>query len=279
MRKSILRKIAYPFIPIWMRQKLRFLVTQKPFAKILGPLYQQSHYRIEIDTIYACNLSCPNCDRSCDEVSSDERMSLEQIEKFISESIQQGRRWERISLLGGEPTLHPDLLGMIEVLLSYKKTFYPPVCIQVVTNGNGAHVKEVLKQLPPEVKVHNTLKTPAGQPFYPAHLAPVDLLCYRFADYTNGCDNVELCGLGLTPYGYYTSAVGGNIDRIFGFDVGRKTLPEASDSMLDQRSLLCQYCGYFKKDEFEITARPRVSVTWQKAYQRYRAEKPRLSRY
>jgi len=266
-------------MPVWLREKLRFLALQKPVTKLFGPLYRQNHYRIEIDIIYACNLSCPNCDRSSSQVSSDERMSVEQIEKFVSESIRQERRWEQVALLGGEPTLHPDLLGMIEILLSYKKTYYPQLRIQVVTNGRGANVERVLQQLPAEVELRNSHKAAEGQRFYPAQLAPRDYPSYRFADYANGCDNVELCGLGLTPYGYYTSAVGGAIDRIFGFDLGRKTLPEVSDPMLEQRRLLCQYCGYFRRKEREITIWPKVSVTWQKAYQRYQVERPRLSRY
>jgi hypothetical protein len=275
----ILRKIRYGFIPIWVREELRFLAIQKPFTKLFGPLYRQNHYRIEIDIIYSCNLSCANCDRSASRVSSDERMSVEQIEKFTSESIQQGRRWERIALLGGEPTLHPGLLDMIETLLSYKKTYSPQVRVQVVTNGNGTNVERVLQRLPAEIEVRNSHKAKEGQHFYPAQLAPIDYPSYRFADYANACDNVELCGLGLTPYGYYTSAVAGAIDRIFGFDVGRKTLPEVSDSLLEQRRLLCQYCGYFRRKVSEITDQPRVSITWQKAYQRYQTEKPKLSRY
>jgi hypothetical protein len=276
---SLAKKINYSFMPSWIRQKLRFLAIQKPFAKLFGPLYRQNHYRIEIDIIYACNLTCPNCDRSCSQVSSDERMSVEQIEKFVSQSTQQGRRWEQVALLGGEPTLHPDLLGMVEMLLSYKKTFYPPVRIQVVTNGNGTYVERVIKRLPAEVEVRNSHKTTQCQRFYPVHLAPIDYPGYRFADYTNGCDNVKLCGLGLTPYGYYTSAVGGAIDRIFGFDVGRKTLPDVIDQMLEQRKLLCRYCGYFRRDEREATDRLRLSAAWQKAFARYQVERPKLSRY
>jgi len=44
-------------------------------------------------------------------------MSVEQIQKFINESVDNNVKWERIRVMGGEPTLHPDIFEILNLLL------------------------------------------------------------------------------------------------------------------------------------------------------------------
>ena len=90
----------------------------------------------------------------------------------------------------------------------------------------------------------------------------------RFSDYTCGCRIIEDCGLGLTPSGYYMCAVAGGIDRIFQYNLGRKEIPDESDTLSDQMSAFCSLCGHFG---FQWpTRRTKLSKTWRLAYRRYK---------
>ena len=274
-----LKKLFYKITSKIIRDELRFIRVQRPITNISGPLYKQNHYKIEIDITYKCNLKCMNCNRSCRQAASEECMSVEQIEKFIKESKEQKRKWEQITIAGGEPTLHPNIFDIIQLLLSYKKNFSPNTRLEFVTNGYGYEVNSVLSKIPSEVVIRNTKKQPIPFCFYPFNTAPIDVGKYKYADYSNGCSVVQICGVGLTRYGYYTSSVAGGIDRVCGFNIGRKSLPSLDDSMVDQRKILCRYCGHFKEFINEITKEEKISLSWEKAYENYQNKKPYLSLY
>ncbi len=205
-------------------------------------------------------------------------MTVEQIKKFISETVAMNYKWERIRILGGEPSLHPDVMEIMRLLCEYRTQHNPECTILFVTNGHGEKVKKVLSQLPKEVVIDNTAKKGIVHWFTAFNWAPIDLKRYFLADYSVGCGTPRENGIGLTPYGYYSCAPAGGIDRVMGFDVGRKTLPAADDQMLELRNTFCRYCGHFIGG---CTARetPLVSITWKKAYDRYKEEKKQLSRF
>src|SRR5262245_29713970 len=101
---------------LWpVRRFTRYLRVTKPVTRILGVQYSRALRKIEIDITYACNLSCPNCNRSCAQAPTGERMTVEQIDFFLKESIASGIKWDRIRLVGGEPTLHPHFHNIIQL--------------------------------------------------------------------------------------------------------------------------------------------------------------------
>lgn len=241
--------------------------------------YRPSRDCIEIDITTTCNLKCYNCNRSCRQAPVDEHISVEQITKFINESIKQNRKWKRIRLMGGEPTLHPQIFEIINLLISYKKEFSHKTKIILTTNGFGSEVNAILAKLDKIVKIEDTRKDNIINDFYSFNEAPIDFIQYRNANFSRGCEVVELCGMGLTRYGYYPCAVSGGIDRVFGFDYGRKKLPNLNDSMKDIMGLLCQYCGIFKWDYLKMTKKEKISPSWELAYKNFRVNKPRLTLY
>lgn len=260
-------KLRYGLLARWRRFRIHRWIT-----RLLGPQYRRSRDMIEIDITYLCNLHCLNCNRSVTQAREVRHMSLQMITNFVDESVASGKLWRRIRVLGGEPTLHPQFPKIIEELLRYTQTS-PTTLIEVVTNGYGRKVERVLSALPPNVLVDNSQKKSAIQPYFgPFNLAPIDDKAFSSADYSNGCDVLRDCGMGLTPDGYYPCAVAGGIDRILGEQLGLNNLPDDADDMLAQVERLCQLCGRFRDGHFiprplkaELDGAP-VSASWKKLY-------------
>ena len=258
-------------------QTINIIRISKRITGFLGPLNYVSQDRIQIDITCRCSLRCPNCNRSCSQAPSDESMSIEQIERFLRESIEHKIKWKTILLGGGEPTLHPDLRDMVRLLLDYKNNYSRKTHISIATNNYTDITKQALSLLPKEVAFNVSNKTSEPPIFAKFNIAPVDSLLYRYADFSNGC-NALSCGIGLTPYGYYCCGLAGNIDRVFGYDIGRKKLPSAEDAMRDQMQVFCRLCGFFRWSRI-LTTKQATSPTWEEAYIRYKKSRPVLSLY
>jgi hypothetical protein len=223
-----------------------------PFAtRLLGPQYVRSRDAIEIDITYVCNLRCNNCNRSITQAPEKTHMSIATIEAFVRNSILHNKHWRTIRLLGGEPTLHPQFLDILDILRRYRG-FAPDCTIQVVTNGFGKAVQAMMQRIPPDIVVENSAKNGQKvQPgFGPFNLAPADDPAFAKADYTNGCSIMQECGMGLTPTGYYQCAVAGGIDRLLRTQHGYASLPADDDDMLELSRKLCRLCGHFREGHF-----------------------------
>lgn len=261
--------------------KIDYIKLKKPFVRWLPGLNWKTNFNeIELEITTFCNLKCYNCDRSCRQAPSDEYMSIDQIEKFVNESIELNWEWKQISLLGGEPTLHPEIFKIVEVLKKYYD-FHPSCRFEIATNGCGEKVKGVIKKLPAWLIVRSTDKTSIIHDFCSYNVAPIDIEKYKNSDFTKGCWITTACGLGLTRYGYYACGAGASVDRVFGFDIGVKSLKQINK--LDfkmQKEKLCRYCGHYKKNyNTKRIQQEVVSETWGKAYSDYRTKKPKLSEY
>ena len=273
-------RVQGPLLPLWrcwypFKSLLRLARASRPVTAALGPQYRRSRTMIEIDITYTCNLLCHNCNRSCSQAPAALHMPLSLVRRFVEETEALGKRWQRIRVLGGEPTLHPEFSAVVEALRRY--TLKHPGCLlEVVTNGHGAQVKEQLACLPADVLVDNSAKSSRDQAdFGSFNLAPVDDLRFSLADYRNGCFVMRDCGMGLTPLGYYPCAVAGGIDRILGAGLGVAHLPAEDDDMLAAAELLCGLCGRFRDGHFVPRAlRPELvgqqtSRTWRELYARW----------
>ena len=244
----------------------QFARAQSFISSRFGRQYRPSRIYAEIDITYKCNLKCINCNRSCAQAPSDIEMPLAHIEAFLQQSIEQKIAWKRIRILGGEPTLHSCIMDIVDLLIDYQRYHNPAVRLVLGTNFLGDRVCQVLEKLPEQIAIKSTWKTSRVNLFKPFNVAPADRRFNRFSDYSCGCRIIEDCGLGLTPSGYYMCAVAGGIDRIFGFHLGRRTIPDESDTLSDQMTVFCRYCGHFG---FQWpTRKTRISKTWQSAYRR-----------
>jgi hypothetical protein len=192
---------------------------------------------------------------------------MEQLHSFMDESIERNIIWERIRLLGGEPTLHKNFFEILKCLMTYRTHFNPNLEIVVCTNGSGNHVNHVLSKIPGGIVIKNTYKSDRQRLFRPFNMAPGDSKFFAFSDFSCGCRIISDCGLGVTPNGYYVCAVSGGIDRIFNFGLGRKSIPDPEDTLEDQLRVFCPLCGHFG---FRFpTQSIRQSKTWVSAYKTF----------
>ncbi len=256
-----------------------FIRVQKPITKMLGRKWKRSLKLIEIDITHDCNLKCLNCCRSCKQAPTNEEMTVDQIKKFVKESIDKKANWEMIRVMGGEPTLHQNLIEILNILAEYKKNHSPETKIELVTNGFGNTLNKISSKIPKEIIIHNTAKKLAIQHFYKFNLAPKDSKKYKYADFSNGCPAICNVGIGLNRYGYYACANCGAIDRVMGLNIGRKKLPSSDDLMRDQLDACCRYCGIFGYGSTIRSKKEVMSPSWKKAYEKYKKEKPSLPLY
>ncbi len=253
--------------------------VQSPVTALLGPEYRRSRTCLEIDLTWSCNLRCYNCNRSCGQAPTAERLKVDQIHRLVDENVATGQRWKRIRLLGGEPTLHPEFKEILEILITWKHKFSPETRLEITTNGYGRVVQKALTGIPSDVVIHNTNKVRRPQPFRSFNVAPKDCMEYAWADYTNGCRVMKNSGVGFTPYGWYVCPVAGGIDRIIGLDLGLKQFPAQNDDMDYQLKAFCRLCGHFKRLYGMPVRKPLLSKTWEEAYHLHRIDPPQLTRY
>lgn len=283
-----------------MIKKIAKIVTNniKPdgyLLKKLGPLYAEyKEYfgriglvpwetclnRIELEITSYCSLACHNCDRSIRQAPTGEHMSLEQINKFVQESLDLNYKWYTIVIYGGEPTLHPDFFEILTSIKKYKDK-YNDCRVELGTNGYGTVVNKVLSKVPDWIVINSTSKQSNIQKFSTYNIAPIDLKKYRKKNFSRGCWITHRSGLGLSRYGYYSCGAGASMDRIFGFNVGLKNLSLVNrKAIVKQLRQLCQYCGHFKENyETETITEDKFSPSWEKAYNDYKENKPKLQLY
>ena len=254
--------------------------------------YRPNVRMISLEITTDCSLHCFNCNRSCSQAPSSENMSVAQIAKFVKESISLNWRWERILIMGGEPTLHPNFFEILKVLGVYNK--YNPACIiSLETNGFDLRTKKILQKIPKFIRINNTDKRTPKQKYLSYNIAPIDLPEYENSKFESGCSTAQRCGLGMIRYGYYGCGSGASVDRVFGFDIGIKKLEDLNDdNVFKQFKILCKYCGIYKINSLPIPDKENIktwedslittqqtSPSWKKAYDQYKKKKPKLSLY
>lgn len=247
--------------------------------------------KIEIDITYVCNLGCESCNRSCPQAPTKEQLELLDIENFIKESIEQGKQWEFINILGGEPTLHPELKAIIFCLIErYIRPYSPQTQIQIVSNGytlESRNILEELQALYPELWIDRaSFKTSKKVEYFsPFNDAPIDDPLFLDAPYHKGCWVTSLCGIGLNRYGYYACSVCGGIDRVLGGERSAiKRLADITEEKLKEHlEHFCKLCGNFKAYECNHGAfiprtekapnQNKISLSWERIYDKYKRDK------
>jgi len=228
-----------------------------------------------------CNLKCVGCDRSCTQAQENTHMPIEMIKEFLSQTEERGHIWESVHILGGEPTLHPNFLEIIDLLDKWFNKNSPTTELKVISNGYSRKSKDILNMIPEYCYHKKSIKKSKNLPYFePFNTAPIDLPEWEKEDFSKGCWISQNCGIGLTPQGYFPCAVSGGIERIFRLGKGLTQLPQNAEFLKSMFIDYCRFCGHFFQDKYSSrTARESITVdvynishSWKQAYFNWRAK-------
>lgn len=240
---------------------------------------------IEIEINVACDLDCFGCDRFSD-VTTAPNMTVPQIRRFVDESLKLGWEWERIRILGGEPTLHPHLVDICEELIRYRNT-YSKCFLQLLSNGRGKLDKVrnwlTYRGIDPHVESKEKGATPAW--FNNTRIVPIDRDPNIGIVPPCGIFGVHGCGIGLTRHGYFLDGAGASVARVAGYDIGAMSLAEVTwEAMQEQAKVLCRVCGQWNPTDTLVTQKvidtgKVTGAFWAEKLAAYKVNPPKLRIY
>lgn len=227
---------------------------------------------LEVHITYRCNLRCLHCSNLIEQAPSNETMPPATVAALLADSVRLDYRWERIVLHGGEPTLHPDLDEICEMLAAYKRDHNPACGIYICTNGHGEKVAagiEVARRH--GVGIENSMKG-GGQDVYYHHAlssSPADL----GEDYNLGCFQTSKCGIAYTMRGFYECSPAASAWRLFGYAPMATRLEDVTEERLAAGfAEHCKHCGYSRINSGANVNAP-YSETWKAAIDAYKNRK------
>lgn len=231
--------------------------------------------RLQLDLGFVCDLGCYKCDRHLDVVpgKKEENLTLEQLERMLAESAGENYKWEAMLLLGGEPTLHPQFREIVSLICKYRKEYNPELRIRMASNGYSKKAKteiEWLDKRHPEILVVDTKKlSKIQEDFVNVRTAPKDIFPDR-STYKR-CEIPCYSGLGFNYSGFYGCATGGGTARIFGMDIGIKSIRELTyDNIEKFFKTVCPLCGHGEADF--LLQHPEITdtISWKDAIRNYK---------
>lgn len=217
---------------------------------------------VEAHLTYRCSLSCENCNRACHlNQTHTPDLTLDQFR----EAVASAPNVVRIVLIGGEPTLHPDVVEFGRVAL----TLAPKVLIY--SNAHTVYARARLAALA-TLGIHNRDST--AKPYGSIRHATNPFIAPTDYGMTHGdaCTwwGRHSCGYSLDACGWTQCSIGGMIDGILG--LGVRSWDWAEIESRDRLDTLCRHCGAFWSPpeggpELQRVRGQRCSPTWAKAFQ------------
>lgn len=229
---------------------------------------------LKVETTYVCDRRCPNCNRftSLAPAGHNEDVDPDVLAAMLEKCGKTGRIWTRITLTGGEPTMHPRFEDLIHAIMRYKRLYNPKCYSGTYTYHHPVHfekVERMLKQYP-DLVVLDTMKEKPREHRYAVCLAPVDdPKMSRKHDY-KGCHlGGRLCGLGYDYRGFYCCSIAAGIARVFGLDIAVKDIGDVTvESMIAQFKDVCPKCGFYQLYVAKCD-KDLLSRTWRRQFRSF----------
>ena len=225
---------------------------------------------LEIDLTYRCGLDCWSCNRFTGIApwKEEQDITLAQIATLCDDSYRLKWKWDRWFLIGGEPTLHPKLFEILEIIGEHLKRSSLKVIL--TTRDFGVTKKiQAARQRFAWLDVLHGFKTSGKQPKHISIcLAPCDT--GEQPEQYLGCKISSSCGVGLNYRGYYPCAVAGAIDRVFNLGLAIPKLEDVTVEALQSKfNAFCKLCGHYSPTPCQ--GRTILSQTWIDAIEKYKA--------
>lgn len=241
----------------------------------------------QIDLTYECNLSCDWCNRLCGSKYKHKPvyMSLDQVERYMEILRPRFRKRDSFHLMGGEPTLHPQIIDIIKII---SNSFKSKPIILVRSNGRSEFTKQVIKNINKltsdgiNVTCITTKETLADvQEHFPIFQSIIDfpeiikkhnlIEPYNFA--IDKCWVPRECGIGITPFGIFLCTRAVAIAHLLHLDIGENHFFSFDDLMKRQGDIICKYC-YRQTRELrssleESKNNPEITSTWKEILDKY----------
>jgi hypothetical protein len=230
---------------------------------------------LELCITYRCNVKCDNCSNLCTQAPMDDSgdLTYDEIESMIRESADCGYQWGQISLHGGEPLLHPEVLAIGHLLVDYRRVHSPGLALQALTNWSTEKIRVVGDSLRSmginlgisEKHVRNQMANGSPIPYVPVNESPEDL----GLSHDGGCFQTENCGICRNYLGFWPCSPMAAAARVFGYTTPILRVNDiAVDGMRDLLPMHCKHCGFSMPD------RPRVidqisTKTWTEGFKQY----------
>lgn len=228
--------------------------------------------RLELHLTYGCNLACRYCNRASNfPIAHTPPMTIEQIEEAVGNTP----ALERIILVGGEPTLHPDIVRIAEYCVSVSPQ------VRIFSNGYSEKSREIIGKLErmgiPNDGGDQKLKGSVD------HSAANGTIMQSPADCgfdrTHSCEwaGTRGCGYSVDSVGVTACSIGGMIDGLLRLGLRENAGHDPKRADADQLRALCKHCG----SAWPFLARPtdlyefrghQVTRTWRDALERWTNE-------
>ena len=235
---------------------------------------------------YACDLDCIACNRaSFLRKPHTPDMTLADAEDFIRQA--RALNWEPIiTIIGGEPTVHKDFLGFVEMAYNFANTR-----VRVFSNGHRQIARDLCDQVSrkygttimTESYKTDTVKAVTGfagwvdDIFISPHDfgEPLRIPCFSHCSIA--------CGISVDSVGYAPCAMGGMVDALLGTERRTKVLADLFDKekVAETSAIHCAQCGHrtprewpdqkaahqAKVEKCETKFGVPMSPTWFKAFE------------
>jgi len=233
----------------------------------------------EIHLTYRCNLCCVGCNRFCFLPPTTPDMTLDDARSFLRQALE--LKWcPVIYLIGGEPTLHKDMLDFVDIFSEASSEK-----IRIYSHYSDKRARRAVRQAERLGKAEGVrwARKPSGSMTHPVrdyHLAPCDLNCTRGPCHKHSGCHQEGCGISVDSMGYTVCCVGGAIDSVLGLGLRTKQLSDLFDPEFAkwQTAELCRVCGAFLGVTPDRIAQAEkvhgvwMTPTWQEAVSRIERE-------
>ena len=211
---------------------------------------------IELHITYRCDLACVGCNRACflPEPHTPD-MNLADVVKFLDEMYEAGISIKCLKIIGGEPTLHPEFMAIVECL--WERLGVHGVELHLMSNLYSSETRSLADwvantfpaiQINPNVfHKQKTESVVFAEETRYAFCSPRDAWIDSPGPCIQMCGRSKGCGASVDKLGYTLCPVGGTIDSLLGLHARATKVCQMLDQgfVRNQAETLCAHCGMY----------------------------------